>query len=230
MEGVRADFSGAIRKTRGLLNLNRAMRFQATRWAAETVKALKRSAAAMQKGHKMGHGKSGQLARAIGMRVGEAPGKAYTIAVGTGIHAPNPIKYAKIQDEGGTVRAKNASFTIQNIVGKPHLGPYLTVPLKGVKGRMKDYPGSFVIRSKKGSLLVVQPRWSKVRGKKTGWMGSGYKVGIKPLFVLKFSVDIPKSGWFTNVIEARKPELEQMMERRTVLEVASRMVESGGRP
>lgn len=223
MIGVRADFAGAEKKSAACLNISKAMRFQATRWAADTVRSLKRSAASMQKGHAMGHGKSGQLARAVGMRVTNAPGRAYMVTVGTGITMPNPIKYAKIQDEGGTIRAKNASFTIQNIKGKPHLGPYLTVPLRGVKGRMRDYPGAFVIRAKSGRLLVVQPRWSKARGKKAGWLGSGYQSSIKPLFVLKSSVELKATHWFTGIIEGRAPELAEMMDPGTVLNIAEQM-------
>lgn len=50
--------------------------------------------------------------------------------------------------------------------------PWLTVPLPGVSGRASDYPGAFIIKSRRGNLLIVQKR-----GKE-----------IQPLFVLKRSV------------------------------------------
>jgi hypothetical protein len=223
MIGVRADFTGAQQKMGALASTPRAMRFQATRWATDTVKALKRSAASMQKGHKMGHGKTAQLGRAVGMRVASAGNRSLIVSVGTGITSPNPVKYARIQDEGGTVTAKNARFTIQNIAGKPTLGPYLTVPLKGVKGRMKDYPGSFVIRTKKGTLLAVMQKWGKVRGGE-----NSKRKGIIPLFVLKYSVNIPASRWFTGVIDYREPLLHEMMDPAVVYNIASQMAGRGG--
>lgn len=226
MIGVRADFSGALHKSAACLNVGRAMRFQASRWAAETVAGLRRSAAAMQKAHAMGHNKTGQLARSVGMKVASASERTYSIAVGTGLAGFVNSKYARIQDEGGTVRAKNASFTIQNIAGKPTLGPYLTVPLRGVKGRMKDYPGAFVIRSKKGTLLAVQPLAFK-SGARKGQRKTGKAAGLRPLFVLKFSVDIPASRWFTGVIERREPELEGMMDPQVVMNIAGQLAGTG---
>lgn len=225
MSGIKADFSGALAKTAALKATPRAVKLQMTRWATETNVALRRSAAGMQKGHSMGHLKSGDLARAIGQKI-ESTERGWRVSVGTGF-GTKQIKYARIQDEGGKVTAKNASFTIQNIAGKPHLGPYLTVPLRGVKGRVSNYPGAFVIRSKKGNLLVVQPLTFS-GGKRKGERKLGKQAGIKPLFVLKYSVDIPPSRWFSAVIDAREPVLREYMDPAVLYNIASQMTGGGG--
>jgi hypothetical protein len=220
---IKIDTTGAERKTRALLLLPEAANKALNAWAASAVKALKRKAAAMQRGYAMGHGKTGQLARNISMQrlVGKGP---RSLVIGTGVAGTKEVKYATIQDQGGDVTAKNAHFTIQNIVGKPNLGPYLTVPLKGVKGRMADYPGSFVIRSKKGNLIVVQPAFSKTRG--AGWRGSGYAQGLRALFVLKYQVHIPASHWFTGTMSMMEMFLP---DERAVLDEALDMDDYGGR-
>lgn len=71
------------------------------------------------------------------------------------------LKYAQIQDKGGTITPKR--------------GQYLTIPLGGTRGSPRNHPGGFFIKSKAGNLLYVI---------KTG------KTGIKPLFVLKKSVTL----------------------------------------
>lgn len=105
MSPVKADFSGAIRKTATLLKLNKAHKFVATEWAADTVRILKMRARAMQKSISPWKKKTGQLARNIGMLVG-AQEDRWTVAVGTGIGGTQSVRYAKIQDEGGTTHPK----------------------------------------------------------------------------------------------------------------------------
>jgi len=98
--GLRADFSGAIRKTEMLKAVPRAHKYQATSWTAETVKLLMRSAADMQKSSKYKK-KTSMLGRNIGFLVA-AGDKRWQIAIGTGIGGKQSVPYARIQDKGGT--------------------------------------------------------------------------------------------------------------------------------
>lgn len=100
--GLRADFSGAIRKTEVLKTLPKAHKYQATSWTAETIKELMRSAADRQISIKVHHGqKTSMMGRNIGKIIGEGDNK-WTIAIGTGIGGKQTVPYADIQDKGGT--------------------------------------------------------------------------------------------------------------------------------
>jgi hypothetical protein len=98
--GLRADFTGAIRKMETLKALPRAHKYQATSWTAETIRLLMRSAAQMQKSAKYKK-KSSLMGRNIGQLIA-AGDERWTIAIGTGIGGKQSVPYAKIQDEGGT--------------------------------------------------------------------------------------------------------------------------------
>ena len=98
--GLRADFSGAIRKTETLKNLPKAHKYQATSWTADVIKLLMRSAANMQKSSKYKK-KTSMMMRNIGQLVA-AGDERWTIAIGTGIGGKQSVPYAKIQDVGGT--------------------------------------------------------------------------------------------------------------------------------
>ena len=98
--GLRADFTGAIRKTETLKALPRAHKYQATSWTAETIRLLMRSAANMQKSSKYKK-KTSLMGRNIGQLIA-AGDERWTIAIGTGIGGKQTVPYAKIQDEGGT--------------------------------------------------------------------------------------------------------------------------------
>jgi hypothetical protein len=98
--GLRADFSGAIRKTETLKALPKAHKYQATSWTASTIKLLMRSAANMQKSSKYKK-KTALMQRNVGYLVAAGDDK-WTIAIGTGIGGKQSVPYAKIQDEGGT--------------------------------------------------------------------------------------------------------------------------------
>ena len=100
---IRADFTGAIRKTAALLKLAKAHKFVATEWAVDTVRILKMKARAMQKSGK--GKKTSQMFRNIGFLVGAGDDR-WTIAIGTGIGGTQSVPYAKIQDEGGTTHPK----------------------------------------------------------------------------------------------------------------------------
>jgi len=100
--GLKADFSGAIRKTGTLKALPAAHKYQATTWTAEMVKELMRSAADRQISIRLYHAKkTGMMGRNIGkvITVGD---DRWTITIGTGVGGKQSVPYAKIQDEGGT--------------------------------------------------------------------------------------------------------------------------------
>lgn len=93
------------------------------------------------------------------------------------------IPYARIQETGGVIRAKNAQ--------------YLTIPLPAAlnpdgtpkKRRARDWDRTFIKRSKSGNLLIFR------------------KVGdkIEPLYVLKKSVRIPARLGMRQTLEAGLP-------------------------
>jgi len=100
--GLRADFSGAIRKTQVLKALPAAAKHQATSWTAETIQALMRSAASMQKSGPTR--KTGMMGRNIGKVITVGDGH-WTITIGTGVGGKQTVPYARIQDQGGKTRA-----------------------------------------------------------------------------------------------------------------------------
>jgi len=129
---IKIDLSGALAKTAALAKTPQAARKCLQKWGSETVLVLKRSAAGMK-----GSGrKSGQLARAVGMKMA-----GNVLTVGTNVQKQTDVKYARIQDEGGDIVPRTKKF--------------LTVPFPGVKGRATDYKGqSFFITTKSGALLL----------------------------------------------------------------------------
>jgi len=99
------------------------------------------------------------------------------------ITPPFPLS---VHETGATVRARRARF--------------LTVPLpaaldsRGVplRARARDWPNTFVIRSRRGNLLIVQ----RAAGG-----------GIRPLFVLKREIVIPPRLGLETTINAASPGL-----------------------
>jgi phage gpG-like protein len=97
---ITADFAGALRKTATLKAIPKAVRRVMQKWGAESVTDLKESARSMQKssrGSKLKGRKTGQLARSVNMKMA-----ANTLAVGTNVTRATDVKYARIQDEGGS--------------------------------------------------------------------------------------------------------------------------------
>jgi len=114
--------------------------------------------------------------------------------VGTGVKGTQTVKYARKQDVGGKIVAK---------------GKYLTIPFPGVKGTARSQPGkTFFFKSRAGNLILARTQ------------GKGKLV---PLFLLKKSVTIPASRWFTKVIDARRNLLTEMLKPANVLRVAEKM-------
>jgi hypothetical protein len=201
---ITRDFSEALRKTQVLKALPRAFKKVVTSWGAESVRVLKRSAAGMQKS---GRGrKTGDLARNVGMEIGREE-NAYRTLIGTGVGNTKSVVYARIQDVGGTIRPKNKK--------------YLAIPLPGTKGVPKNFPDAFVIRSRGGSLLIVQRKWKKVRG------GENYRQSseLVPLFVLKNEVRLPATYWFSGPMRQRIEYLEEAARPENVLKLAEMTVD-----
>ena len=103
------------------------------------------------------------------------------------------VIYARILERGGTIRPKRVQ--------------YLTIPLPGVKGWARNYENAFFIKSKKGNLLLVQSK-----GK-----------GLKPLFVLKKSVQIPAFEWLEKSVDKQRPLLASMLAKQELIKVAERL-------
>lgn len=192
---MKIDMTGALRKTAMLKKAPQAARKQLQRFGAHSVVELKRAAAGMKRS---GSGrKTGQLARAVGMTM---PGQ--TLTIGTNVQKQTDVKYAKIQDEGGTIKAKKK---------------FLTIPLKGVKMRARDYPDAFFLRAK-GNLFLVQPKWKKARG------GESYgRGGLDFLFLLKPEVHLPATRWFSGTMLMMQSLLPGFMDEKVILDEAAKM-------
>ncbi len=199
---IKVDMGGALRKTAALAKVPQAAKKQLTRWGANAVKDLKREAAGMKRS---GSGrKTGQLARSIGMSMPDR-----TLVVGTNLQKQTDVKYARIQDEGGVIKARNKK--------------YLTIPLKGVKMRARDYKDTFVITSKSGNKLICMSNWRKVRGGENSRRG-----GLVPLFLLKTEVHIPATRWFSGTMRRMESLLPGYMDEGVILDEAAKIAGVGG--
>ena len=131
-------------KTRMLNNIPNAYERQLNSWGGKTVKKLKY----MVSGRGIIKPQSGKLRRNIGMRFWTLRHKyMLTVGTGTGVFKEG-VKYAKILDEGGTIRAKNRTYFYRTIDGQRNKyqfknGPYLYVPLYKGGMRKKGEPYSF---------------------------------------------------------------------------------------
>lgn len=113
--------------------------------------------------------RTGRLATSIGSKT-FIDGAGVKGVVGSGVRFGARVNYADILETGGTIHAKP--------------GKWLTVPLKAAKTKAgttrypeaRDYPNTFLKKSRAGNLIIFQ---------KIG------KTAIRPLFVLKKSVNIP---------------------------------------
>jgi hypothetical protein len=168
--------SEGLAKQNAMRNIPRAHKKILTDWLTGVARLAKRNAGAMQKSWR----KTGHLANNIGIDV-QGSDDTFWGLVGTGVKGAKSVKYARIQDKGGTITAK---------------GKYLAIPFKGVTERPRDVSDTFVAKSKGGCLIIFQR------------LGKGK---IKPMFALKRSVNIPAANWFTNAIDTNKPLLDEMM-------------------
>jgi hypothetical protein len=193
------DLREAINKTAQLKALRAAAKKLAQGWAADTVKLLRASGLAQKK--------SGAGTKHMGRNVASETtvgDKGYTIKLGTGLAGMNPVKYADIQDKGGTIKARDKK---------------LTIPFPGVKGTMRsNFGGKKVIwiKSKKGNTIACEK------------IGKGDSASLRALFTLVDEVEIPASNWFSGPLEKQLPQLDLLMSEQSVLEQAARMREKAG--
>ncbi len=103
---IQADFSGALKKTAMLHSIPKAAQLHLTKWATKTIQELKLSVRErLSKSGKTPGKKTGQLWRNIGMETNVKP-ESYQVIVGTGVQGKVSVKYARIQDEGGTTHPR----------------------------------------------------------------------------------------------------------------------------
>jgi hypothetical protein len=186
---VRTDFAGAMQKSAIFRQVPRAFKSNATSWASDTERFIRQS----YKGGNVFKRPPKEIDQNLGHRVIVTGQEQATIIIGTGGYiGKSPVVYADIQERGGTIHAKKK---------------FLTIPFPGIKGRAANFPDSFIIKSKKGNLVIAEKR-----GK-----------GIRPLFLLKPSVTLPARHWFTNPIAERMPELTRTMSPESVWATATAM-------
>ena len=131
------DPRGAKKKTAGMRKFDLASRRVASRWAANTVKAIKEGLTG-----RILHVRSGKLRRIIGMKV-TSDGPHHEIAIGTNVGAVKAdVVYARIHEEGGWIYPRNARA--------------LTIPLAGTKGLARNFPNMFIIKPVTGHALLCQ--------------------------------------------------------------------------
>jgi hypothetical protein len=230
---IKTDFAGQMAKSAMLKNLPRAFTVNMNQWASETIRYI-------QTRNQGGGGSfmsfkrppTEALARLRYIIERTGPDQA-TVTLGTGGYVGlKEVVYARIQDEGGTIKAIDKFFSIANIPGRPRVGPFLTIPLGNTKGSVANYKNTINIRAKSGNFLVMQlsrgagssPNkrvYDPLIGKRA-WMGAP-KVTMKPLFLLKRQVTLGARRWFSGPINQRKPELDRMMSAESVLAVARAM-------
>jgi hypothetical protein len=192
---LKADFTGAFHKSAISKCIPKATKHAITQWATDTVMMLKKSAAAQQRsgpGRKTGH-----MGRNVGMEssIGD---EAYKIVIGTGVGGTQTVKYASVQDKGGTIKAKKK---------------FLTIPLPGVKGVARNYPNAFLCTTAGGQWMLAEPKG---------------KTGIRPLFLLRPQVTLPASHWFSGIADAREKDLAEAIRPEHVLKIAEGMARGAG--
>lgn len=173
------------KKRRKKENMSKAFHFQLQKWTGKTVKQIIRNLSGPILKTRSGH-----LRRSITGKTFK--GKLIVAIIGSGIFGRKPVKYARIQEKGGKIKAKKK---------------FLTIPLPGVKGTAANFPDAFIIKSKKGNLLIVEKRG---------------KTGLKPLFALKKEVTIPARYWLSKSIKEMKPSLLSSLKPVEILKVMKR--------
>jgi hypothetical protein len=198
---IKGDISRATWALSRLRMMDEWTRKKITAWAASTVEHIKRQASGPLLGTRTAH-----LKRNTGMRV-VTSASGFGVVIGTGEHIGEAeVKYASIQEHGGTIKPKNKKF--------------LAIPLPGTKGVPANFPDAFVIKSKAGNLLIVQRKWRKVSGGENSKLTNN----LTPLFVLKKEVTIKATHLLTKPINDRLPLLNEIMSPGVL---ASDLLEAG---
>ena len=133
--------------------------------------------------------RTGRLRNSLSSRIyGEGPN--LVALIGSGVNFGERVKYANMLETGATITPKRRQ--------------YLTVPLPLAltrAGAMKypsarEYPDTFVKRSKAGNLIIFQ---------KTG------KQTIKPLFVLKKEIHVPAKRYMSETLGQMQGRIVNIM-------------------
>lgn len=175
---------GAVKKTENLKkSAGPAIKYQLTKFGGLAQKHVIRqvSGGILKTG-------TGKLRRNIVFQV-KLFGNRFSLEIGS-----RGVVYSRILEKGGVIRPKRKQW--------------LTVPLPGVKGRASNYPDAFVIKSKKGNLLIVQKKG---------------RTGLVPLFVLKKSVKIPDFRWLSRSMKEKRGTLDRMLTLRELMKIAERL-------
>lgn len=144
--------------------------------------------------------RSGNLLRSVGHT------RPDNRALEVGITRPadgKVLEYAQIQAEGGTVRARRARFRIQNVSGKPLVGPFLRIPVgdnltdAGVDRGLK----AFYLRTQAGNYIGVKAD------------GSQAQLPDDIINVLKSEVTIRPHDYLVGPIEQNLPLIEGFLSK-----------------
>ena len=200
MAEFKADFTGAIRKTEQLKNVPRATRHIFGQWVGDTVLMLKRRAAGMQKSGKGRH--TAQLSRNIGQTISAGTEK-YQAVIGTGVGGTQSVKYARIQDEGGTTHPR-VTPAMRRWAWAMHLQNFAS-EIKGMGLRPYERRGAKETYRLQGSMYM----------------------GIALTKKSTLNVKVPATHWFTNITSQREKDLEFVMSEEHVLRVADGMSKGG---
>lgn len=173
------------KKRRKKEDLSKGIHYQLQKWTGKTIKKIIRNISGPILKTKTGH-----LRRSITGRTFKE--KLIYAIIGSGIFGRKGVKYARIHEKGGKIKAKKK---------------FLTIPLPGIKGRAANYPDAFIIKSKKGNLLIVEKSGDK---------------GIRPLFALKKEVTIPARYWLSKSIKEMKPDLIRSLKPVEILKIMKR--------
>jgi len=194
---IKIDLAGALVKTATLQKTPQAARKCLQKWGSETVLVLKRSAAGM-KGSKGGR-KSGQLARAVGMKMA-----GNILTVGTNVQKQGDVKYAKIQDEGGWTH--------------PRVTP-----------KMRKWAWAMFYKDFKGEVKGMRLAGAARKGAFATFAGMGnmYKC-IALTKKTRLDVQIQPSYWFSRPMFEQLPELERYMDPDFIYDVAQNMAGTMG--
>jgi hypothetical protein len=152
----------------------------------------------MQKSISPIHKKTGQLARAVSMKVqGASPA---ILQVGTGLNTVD-VKYAKIQDVGG-----------------------MTHPLVTDRMRRWAWWAYYTMAKKEASAMrKVLPGVSRSRARAVGRESASVYKSIALTKKSKLDIKVPATRWFTRVIENREPVLMSDMQPDKILAIAKIM-------
>lgn len=130
--------------------------------------------------------RSGMLRASIGSRVDVAKGEM-TATIGSGARQGARMKYANIQETGGTVTPKRRQYLTVPLDAAKTASGVARFTARDVMRHRTQYDGSFVHDG------VIFGYMKRGKYKKSG----GLKLDITPLFALKTSVTLPASHYLT---------------------------------